>query len=63
MRPTIGTVGSVAGRQALALIRLDRAAEATSKGEPLLADGVAIRLSKPDWAKFELSPAAGAEAS
>ena len=53
----IGTVGSVAGRDALALVRLDRAAEAAAKGTPLMAGGVAIALHKPDWANFELAPA------
>lgn len=53
---TIGTVGSVAGRQALALLRLDRAAEAEIKGEPLLAGGVVITLRKPSWATFDLAP-------
>jgi folate-binding protein YgfZ len=55
----IGTVGSVAGRNALALVRLDRAAEAAAKGTPLMAGEVAIALRKPDWANFELAPAAG----
>ena len=32
--PRSASVGSVAGRQALALLRLDRAAEAKAKGEP-----------------------------
>jgi tRNA-modifying protein YgfZ len=59
---SIGTVGSVAGRLALALIRLDRAAEAKAKGQALTADGVAVTLRKPDWATFELAPAAAAEA-
>jgi folate-binding Fe-S cluster repair protein YgfZ len=59
---TIGTLGSVAGTRALGLIRLDRAAEALAKGEPLLAGGVPIRLVKPAWASFELAPAAPAEA-
>ena len=53
----IGTVGSVAGRQALALLRLDRAAEAMAKGQALTAGGVAITLRKPDWAT--LRPRAG----
>ena len=57
----IGKVGSVAGSQALALLRLDRAAEANAKGEPLTAGGVAIALRKPDWATFELEPTAAAE--
>ena len=59
----IGKVGSVAGRQALALLRLDRAAEAKAKDDPLTADSVAIALRKPDWATFELEPAAAAETS
>jgi len=53
----IGSVGSVAGRQALALVRLDRAAEAEAKGEALLAGGVRIMLRKPPWATFDLAPA------
>ena len=59
----IGTVGSVAGREALALVRLDRAAEAAAKGLRLVAGGVVITLHKPDWASFELAPAVAAGAS
>jgi len=53
----IGSIGSVAGVHGLALIRLDRAAEAAAKGQVLLADGVAVTLRKPVWADFELAPA------
>ena len=56
----IGSIGSVAGARGLALIRLDRAAEASAKGQALLADGIAITLRKPDWATFEVAPAAAA---
>jgi folate-binding protein YgfZ len=59
----IGRIGSVAGRRALALLRLDRAAEARTKGEPLTAGGTEIVLRKPEWARFELAPAAAAETS
>ena len=59
----IGAIGSVAGTQALALVRLDRAAEAMAKGETLTAGGVAIALRKPDWATFDLAPAVAAGAS
>ena len=59
----IGSVGSVAGTQALALVRLDRAAEAAAKGDRLMAGGVAITLRKPQWATFDLAPAATAGAS
>ncbi|MBO0741412.1 MAG: folate-binding protein YgfZ [Hyphomicrobiaceae bacterium] len=54
----IGTVGSVAGSDALALLRLDRAAEAAAKGTRLMAGEVAIALRTPDWANFALAPAA-----
>jgi folate-binding protein YgfZ len=60
----IGTVGSVAGRQALALVRLDRWAEAKAKGEPVRAGGVAVALRQPPWAKADfLAARASAEAS
>jgi len=57
----IGKIGSVASRQGLALLRLDRAAEAKAKGEPLTAAGIAIALRKPDWTTFDLEPTAAAE--
>jgi tRNA-modifying protein YgfZ len=53
----IGRIGSVAGTRGLALLRLDRAAEASAKGQALLADGVAVTLRQPEWASFELAPA------
>jgi folate-binding protein YgfZ len=49
-KAAIGAVGSVAGRLALAMLRLDRAAEARAKGEALFADGAEIRLRAPAWA-------------
>jgi folate-binding protein YgfZ len=52
----IGRIGSVAGARGLALIRLDRAAEAGAKGQSILADGVAVRLRKLEWAIFEPAP-------
>ena len=58
----VGTVGSVTGRQALALLRLDRAAEAKAKGQLIRAGGVAVALRKPDWATFALAPEEAAEA-
>jgi tRNA-modifying protein YgfZ len=60
----IGKVGSVAGRRALAMLRLDRAAEAKAKGQPLTAEGVEVVLRKPDWmAASDVEPAAAAETS
>ena len=48
----VGTMGSSAAGLGLAVVRLDRAAEALSRGESLVASGIPIRLSKPDWARF-----------
>ena len=48
----VGTMGSSAAGHGLALVRLDRVADALSRGESLVAGGVPIRLSKPDWARF-----------
>jgi tRNA-modifying protein YgfZ len=60
----LGHVGSVAGRSGLALIRLDRAYEATQKGEAIAAGGVTLNsLRKPDWAVFDMTGAKRAEPS
>ena len=53
---SIGSIASVAGAQALALLRLDRAAQAKDKGETLKAGDIAIEILKPAWATFELVP-------
>lgn len=39
----VGTLGSASGRQGLALLRLDRVAEAEASGRTLTAEGVALR--------------------
>jgi tRNA-modifying protein YgfZ len=48
----IGTMGSASGGHGLALLRIDRMADALSKGEPILAAGIAVEPLKPDWAHF-----------
>ncbi len=48
----VGTMGSAAAGHGVALLRLDRVADAASRGEELTADGVAIRPGKPEWARF-----------
>jgi len=48
----VGTMGSSAAGRGLALVRLDRVADALSRGERLLAGGVPLTPSKPDWARF-----------
>lgn len=47
----IGSVLSSAGNAALALLRLDRMAEAT---QPLLTDAVRVRVHKPAWIKYDV---------
>lgn len=48
----VGTMGSSAAGHGLALLRLDRVAEALSHGEILAAGGIPVNLAKPDWARF-----------
>jgi hypothetical protein len=48
----LGTMGSAADGRALALLRLDRVADAMSRDEPLVCGGIPIHLVKPDWAHF-----------
>ncbi|MBI3434997.1 MAG: folate-binding protein YgfZ [Proteobacteria bacterium] len=50
----IGTMGSAVKGRGLALLRLDRAAEALARGQALLADGVALHVVRPDWARFSI---------
>jgi folate-binding protein YgfZ len=44
---SIGTMGSTAGHNGLALIRTDRAADALQAGLPLTSGGLAIQLAEP----------------
>jgi hypothetical protein len=48
----VGVMGSAHGGHGVALLRLDRVADAISRDEPLLGGGVALHLVKPDWARF-----------
>jgi folate-binding protein YgfZ len=56
----VGTVGSAARGRGLAMLRLDRVAEALAKGERLTAGGIALEVVKPAWARFELTRGARA---
>jgi folate-binding protein YgfZ len=49
----VGITGSHAGNRGLAMLRLDRVADAWAAGTPLTAGGVAIEPRKPDWATFD----------
>jgi folate-binding Fe-S cluster repair protein YgfZ len=54
-------LGSTARGRGLASLRLDRVEEALAAGVPLTAGGVALRLVKPDWARFAFPGAQAAE--
>jgi tRNA-modifying protein YgfZ len=49
----VGMLGSTAKGRGLALVRLDRVADARAAGTPLQAGGIAIRVVKPAWATFD----------
>jgi folate-binding protein YgfZ len=48
----LGTMGSTAAGHGIALLRLDRVADALSGGDALTASGVPLRPIKPEWARF-----------
>jgi tRNA-modifying protein YgfZ len=48
----VGTTGSGTGSRGLAMLRLDRVADAIAAGTPLTAGGVTLAAKKPDWARF-----------
>jgi folate-binding Fe-S cluster repair protein YgfZ len=48
----IGTVGSVAGARALAMLRLDRATEAADKQQALTVAGKPIAVDAADLARY-----------
>jgi folate-binding protein YgfZ len=44
-----GTLGSSAGAHGLAMLRLDRVEDGLAQGTVLDTDGIALRLSRPQW--------------
>src|SRR5207237_3239137 len=48
----VGTLGSSAQGRGLAMLRLDRAADALAAGASFVSGGVEMRLVKPSWAQF-----------
>lgn len=55
----IGTLGSVIGPQALAILRIDRAGEALASGALILAGDVPVTLSLPAWTGLTFPEGAG----
>jgi tRNA-modifying protein YgfZ len=54
----VGRIGSVSGANGLAMVRIDRVADAAASGRRLSAGGDPVELAVPDWARFDLPPAA-----
>lgn len=54
----IGALGSTSQNAGLAYVRLDRAAQAIETGTPITADGTALTLLQPNWARFTVPRAA-----
>lgn len=55
---TLGTFGSAQAGHGLALLRLDRVADALSAGVAITSGGVPLKIEVPAWARFAL-PTAG----
>lgn len=60
----LGTLGTVSGGNALAIVRIDRVAEAVASNTPILADETPVTLSLPAWSGLTfpaVEPTASAE--
>lgn len=51
----IGTIGSTSGDIGIAMVRIDRAAQAIVAGHELIANGITIEIQVPAWATFDLN--------
>lgn len=59
----LGALGTVTGRAGLAMVRIDRVKDAVDAGVPITADGIELRLSIPDWARFSFPQTASTESN
>lgn len=60
----VGTLGTVCGNNALAIVRIDRIADALAAGTPLLAENAIVTVALPAWSGLSFpaaDPAARAE--
>ena len=48
----VGTIGSTAGGKGIALVRIDRVADALDAGQPLTAGGLALTLAEPETVRI-----------
>ncbi|MCP8895735.1 folate-binding protein YgfZ [Shinella daejeonensis] len=59
----VGTLGTVHGEKGIALVRLDRVADARQSGTPITADGAPVRLALADWTGLAFPDTAAEETS
>ncbi|TFV42607.1 folate-binding protein [Bradyrhizobium frederickii] len=52
----VGTIGSTSGGKGIALVRIDRVADALDAGQPLTAGGLALKLADPDVVRIPTKP-------
>ncbi len=60
----VGALGTVCGNKALAIVRIDRVADAQASGTPLLAETTPVNVALPAWSGLSfpaVDPAARAE--
>ena len=57
-----GQLGTVLGDEALAILRLDRIADALAAGQPVTAGEVPVTMTLPAWSGLSL-PAVGGDAA
>jgi len=50
----IGKTGTGAEGRGLAMVRVDRVADALAAGETIYAGGLPVEVRKPDWIRFEV---------
>lgn len=51
---TVGTLGQVSGNKGLALVRLDRIADALEEGQVIEVMGIGLKFSVPSYANFSI---------
>jgi tRNA-modifying protein YgfZ len=59
----VGRAATGMGGRGLAMLRLDRVADALAAGQKILAGGLAVSLHKPDWVTFSFPSAAATSAA
>lgn len=57
----LGELGTVIGGEALAIVRIDRVADALASGTSITADGAPVTLALPEWSGLSFEPGPGGD--